>query len=342
MKKLSLKPLHLQDVSAHRQFIYGVAALWILIYHMNSDIPSRSALGIFRLIQITGTCGVEVFLLLTGYGLYCALNRNPDVVRFYRRRLVRVLLPALILFFGCDLIVCPLLYGYAITPRFLLTWPWGGRMWYVSFILIMYLFYPLLHRWNRVENRRGWWIAVLLFAAASFAFEFLPLGFSKEFLRAFTRIPAFLLGCMLALPARENRAVPRRAEYVFTLVAIAGVAVWRQFKQMGQMYAMRMMAFFFLSAVVILLLTRIAQLLQRSGAGKKTYAAFFFCGSISLEIYLVFDRVRELLEFVPVVTALASPVLDVLAALIAIPLAWLLRRLCLWIADGLGRNWKIR
>lgn len=342
MKKISLQPLRLQDISAHRQFIYGATALWIMFYHMNSSIPFGGVRTILRLVKGMGACGVEVFLLLTGYGLYCALNRNPDVVRFYKRRLVRVLLPALVVFCGYDLLVHPRLFGEAITLKALLFLPWSGRMWYVSFILAAYLCYPLLHKWNVPQKRKGWYTAFIAFFALAFSLEFLPVGLPKEFLRAFTRIPVFLLSCMLALPVQENRSVPRWLFFALLPAAAMGVVI-RKFSGQGDLaYGWRMLAYLCLAVAVILLLTRIAVLLQKCAAGRKAYSVFFFCGSISLEIYLVFDRVRELTEFIPGIAGFASPAKDMLSALITIPLAYLLRRLCLWIADGLNGNWKIR
>lgn len=111
MKNRASGALHFQDISAHRQFLYGISALWILFFHMNAELPMHGGFRILRLIQSAGNCGVEIFLLLTGYGLYASLNRNSNVLRFYRRRLARVLLPALVAFLCCDLFACPLLYG---------------------------------------------------------------------------------------------------------------------------------------------------------------------------------------------------------------------------------------
>lgn len=338
MKDRSSGGLHFQDISAHRQFLYGVSALWILFFHMNTDLPARGGLRILRLIQATGNCGVEIFLLLTGYGLYGALNRNPNVPRFYRRRLARVLVPALITFLCCDLFACPLLYGYAITPRFLLAWPWSGGLWYVSFILLMYLIYPLLHRWNRRENRRQWWIALVCISIFVFSMDFWPVAMPKEILRPATRIPVFLLGCMLALPAQENRRIPRWTLGALAAATCIAYALRKIINRAGQVYGPRMPVYLLLAATLILLLTYIARMLQGCALGRGIYGAIFFCGGISLEIYLAYDRVRELMEFLPVAQGVSSMALDWIAAAIALGVAYLLRRLCARITRGLNQN----
>lgn len=342
MKKPLLQPLHLQDIAAHRQFIYGVSALWILIHHMNTTVPYRGMLRLLNLIQETGTCGVEVFLFLTGFGLYGALNRNPDILRFYKRRLVRTLLPALVVFLCFDLFACPMMLGMKINLHFLLTWPWSGGLWYVSFILVMYLIYPLLHKWNRPENKKGWIVAFAVSFAACFLLEILSGGIAKEIMRPLTRIPVFLLGCMLALPVEANRSVPRWSLPCLLIGSAVGTVVWKLSTRFGYLYSVRMLVYLFMGAAIIMLLVVFAQLLQKLSLGRGIYKAFLFCGSISLEIYLVFDRVRELMEFVPGITNLSSAALDLLAAVFTIPLAWLLRMLCSRIADRLAVNSKIR
>jgi peptidoglycan/LPS O-acetylase OafA/YrhL len=140
---------------------------------------------------------------------------------------------------------------------------------------------------------------------------------------------------MLSPAIEENRPLPRRSLPCLLLASGIGVFLWKVAKRAGYMYSMRMFAFLFLGAAVILLFTLLAQNLQKHNFGRGIYRILWFCGSISLEIYLVFDRVRELLEFVPGIKGLPSYGMDLLAAVLTIPLAWLLRRLCTAIANGL-------
>lgn len=305
---------------------------------MNTYLPERGLFRIPRLIQSMGNCGVEIFPLLTGYGLYGALNRNPNVPRFYRRRLARVLVPALITFLGCDLFVCPLLYGYAITPRFLIAWPWNGMLWYVSFILLMYLIYPLLHRWNRRENGRQWRIAIICISLFVFSMEFWPVAVPKEILRPATRVPAFLLGCMLALPMQENRRIPRWTLAILAAAACIAYEILKKAVAAGYVYGPRMLVYLLLAAALILLLTHIARALQRTAIGRRIYGAVLFCGGISLEIYLAYDRVRELMEFLPGAQGIPAMALDWIAAAIALCIAYLLLRLCARITRSLNQN----
>lgn len=342
MKKNSLCPARLQEISAHRQFIYGISALWILFYHMNAKIAAASVYAPLWLVQTTGTCGVEVFLLLTGFGLYYALNKNPNVMRFYCRRMARVLLPAVVVLLICDLAACSQLFGYEINLQFLLSWPWKGRLWYVSFILLVYLAFPLLHRHIKPEYMKRWAAAFAITFIIAFVMEFLPVGISSQVLRVVTRIPVFILGCMLAPAMVRNERIPRWILPASICGSAVGVILWKLSVLAGYMYAFRMLAFIFLGVAVILLLTRAAQLMQKTAFGRKIYAFFLFCGGISLEIYLVFDRVRELLEFVPGITEISAAGLDVISAALTLPIAWLLRKLCEKLAEMFESKLKIR
>ncbi|MCD7815569.1 MAG: acyltransferase, partial [Bacteroides sp.] len=44
-----------------------------------------------------GNCGVDAFLILSGIGLYCSYTKDPSIIRFYRKRGLRVVIPYLII-----------------------------------------------------------------------------------------------------------------------------------------------------------------------------------------------------------------------------------------------------
>lgn len=202
----------------------------------------------------------------------------------------------------------------------------------------MYLVYPLLHSWNRRENRRQWWIAVICISILAFSMEFWPVTVPGEVLRPCTRIPAFLLGCMLALPMQENRRISLRTQGALAVAACVGFAIMKKLGRPGLVYGPRMPVYLLLATALIPLLTHIARLLQKSAPGRRIYGAIMFCGGISLEIYLAYDRVRELMESLPGMQGLSSLALDWIAAAIALCIAWLLRRLCMRVTRRLNQN----
>ena len=82
----------------YRKFLMGFAALWILMTHEWQIVTNETSFFFVteNFIKRIGFCGVDIFLLLSGMGLYYSLEKNP-VSRFYYNRLKRVIFPFIIM-----------------------------------------------------------------------------------------------------------------------------------------------------------------------------------------------------------------------------------------------------
>lgn len=78
MKQLNL-------LSKYRAPLMGVAILMIVFFHMPVEIPAP-----FSYFKKLCECGVDIFLLVSGFGLYNSLDKNPDTLSFYKRRVERL------------------------------------------------------------------------------------------------------------------------------------------------------------------------------------------------------------------------------------------------------------
>ena len=80
---------HLKNsLTEYRNELFGIATLMIVLCHSVSIVPFPESLG--HLISY-GTMGVNIFLFLSGIGLYYSLKNNGDYLEFYKKRFVRVL-----------------------------------------------------------------------------------------------------------------------------------------------------------------------------------------------------------------------------------------------------------
>lgn len=130
-------------LSEYRTQIMGFAILWIILHHIGffSMYAFNPIVNFF--IKL-GSCGVDIFLVLSSFGLYMSYSNNSDIKRFYKRRLIRIL-PAfliIVLFFHIKHLGESLSIGFWIS-EFLANW-------YISFILLAYLFYPLIYYKKKV------------------------------------------------------------------------------------------------------------------------------------------------------------------------------------------------
>ena len=83
-------------ISKYRYELMGFAALWIYCNHdwslMFSGVPFIGFLESF--LKRIGFCGVDIFLFLSGMGLYYSYN-NRSLFSFYKNRMKRILFPIL-------------------------------------------------------------------------------------------------------------------------------------------------------------------------------------------------------------------------------------------------------
>ena len=80
-----------KSLSKFRSEIMGLACLWVMLHHNVFDWPN--ALEPLERFALYGNLGVDIFLLLSGVGLYYAWAKKPALSDFYARRFVRLLCP---------------------------------------------------------------------------------------------------------------------------------------------------------------------------------------------------------------------------------------------------------
>lgn len=82
----AIEKIDVFHISKYRTELMGLAILWIMLYHCREvDIP------IIRQIQEVGYSGVEIFFLLSSFGLLYAWEKRKSVKEFYLRRARRIL-----------------------------------------------------------------------------------------------------------------------------------------------------------------------------------------------------------------------------------------------------------
>ena len=83
------------SLSLYRSELMGVAILMIMFFHIEkfhavSEHPLISQSILYQFIQ-NGNSGVDVFAFLSGMGIYFAWSKRPELLSFYRKRVLRIL-----------------------------------------------------------------------------------------------------------------------------------------------------------------------------------------------------------------------------------------------------------
>ena len=148
----SQKAFDLSFISRQRGVLMGIATLLIVLYHSYFSIPSVASLGtvsagialLLNTIHAHSDVGVELFLLLSGIGLYRSFRQDSHILRFYQKRAVRILPPFLIVSILWTAIQKTNGFGAfwmrALTLDFFTKC--NVDFWFVDLILILYALYP--------------------------------------------------------------------------------------------------------------------------------------------------------------------------------------------------------
>lgn len=172
--------------SKHRQSLMGVAILWIMLYHINLNLGVLSYRIVFE-----GFYGVEVFAFLSGIGAYYSLHKNENIKAYYIRKFKRVIpifywveIPYtfLLVFMGCYTAVDAVRLLFFLNPFFDIM-----MAWYVTFVIICYLFSPFLYR--MILNGKYGLLFLSIIICYLIGYFYCPI--------IFNRLPMFVVGMMI-------------------------------------------------------------------------------------------------------------------------------------------------
>ena len=291
--------LNFSSLSLYRNALYGVAALWIVLFHgvILDKVDFSGGLRFFGDTLKLGNIGVDIFVLLSGMGLFFAYSKKPKLAGFYYKRFLRIYLPYFLMGVPYLVYTCFVIDSrpWVFVTKVLTVNYWMGettplKLWYVPVILVFYLIYPLIHKWIFLREKNAL-LRMLLLAALSFALSYLLFRFSKDLYdrydAALPRLTVFIIGCYFGKLVKEKRRIPVWAVIV-SVAVIAGAyplyantalhGLWRRYY--GSLTGVA------LTIVLSQLFVDLSLL--------KLDRFFAFFGAFSLEIYIATVIVRSL------------------------------------------------
>ena len=82
--------------SKYRGAIMGIQILLIVFFHFTEDCKGynvRYSGIVYRFYNYVKSSGVDIFLLVSGLGLYYSWKKRAELKSFYQRRFVKILIP---------------------------------------------------------------------------------------------------------------------------------------------------------------------------------------------------------------------------------------------------------
>ena len=219
-------------LSKYRDELYGFSIIWIILFHgiILKNLSLSSNLDFLTKCIRGGNCGVEIFLLLSGIGLYYSFEKNNSILNFYIKRIKRILFSFIVVigsyYFFFDIIKDKNVSKFLLDITLLSFWINGDKfVWFVALIVILYLIYPLIYKY--VLNRRYTLIYIISLILGNYTLLFiLRLYDIKTFHNieiALTRIPVFLIGCYLGNLVLKQYRISTILKGLFVLIFFGGL-----------------------------------------------------------------------------------------------------------------------
>ena len=292
--------LNFFSLSAHRNAIYGFAALWIVCFHY-VDMGKKIA-GFPPKLQFLwdsfqmGNIGVDIFLFLSGVGLYYSFSKDGRILRFYWKRFVRIIVPYYLLcvpYFAYLTITGD--FSVAKFFRFATTvFYWVGdtarlNLWYVPAILVLYLAYPLIYRFLFCSEKGVFLRCALLtglsvlLTASLWYFD--RDGIYQMYDKFLPRVAVFIVGCGCGKPVKEKKDFSAWVIPAALLIVFFAYPLYTRAILTG---AMQRYYGGLTAVAIVFLLAQLFEVIQSIPLEK--FFAFF--GAMSLEIYLLHVEAR--------------------------------------------------
>lgn len=185
------------------QELKGFAILAVIFSHIGYFLITQHEF-LFPLTVFAGV-GVNMFLFLSGYGLTIAgINKSETRVQFYKKRMLKVLIPfwiVFIIFLILDYVILGNLYSHEfIIKGFLgiftsaqIYTDLNSPFWYLSLILFYYLLFPLFF-----SKKYPWITAIFLYMSTHIIIKLDPRVLENVIELYKTHTIAFPLGIFFA------------------------------------------------------------------------------------------------------------------------------------------------
>lgn len=294
---IKLKDIELANISRYRGELMGAAMIFVILFHIS--LPRYdSFFGLRRM----GNIGVDMFLFLSGIGLWFSWMKDNSIKRFYLRRMLRIY-PAWLLV--ASLYYIPDLFfsnvvkhdGHSLNMIDLigdisLNWDFWLNdeltFWYIPAILSLYLvspFYMILIRKHPIYR----WLPIMMIMWCILVQYVTPIHKIIGHLEIFwSRVPIFFIGINIAESVRKKVTIDGHAVWMIIIMFVMALAssIFLEQERHGQFpLFLERMLYIPLTITTILLLNR---LFRRCPASLNK--SLRFIGTLSLECYLIHDH----------------------------------------------------
>lgn len=292
---------YINGISKYRSEIMTLSMFAILFTHL------KVSFGVYSIDRLALLCqgGVDVFLFLSGYGMYYSGMKMKSIGSFYIKRIKRIFPPFLVV-----LILMLFQNNKMHWPDFL----WGGSTlafwfqstnkysfgWFVSLIVLLYAIFPwyfrLFKKNPKLLTSIGVGIGLLLTGLYVYRYQVIYPGGQNRFILPAARIPIFFIGIysgyVLAAEHIFNERKVHLKKNILLLVSVVSLFAlnlglnhygFKGMRNNGLLY----ISYIFIIPGTLVLLVKFFDCLSRKSIGVRVLNMLRKLGGCTLEAYLL-------------------------------------------------------
>ena len=292
-------------ISDYRGVLMGISIICIIIFHYVEDcgiyhVYKNGWVEFFR--NYITSSSVDGFLFLSGFGLYYAMKKHPDISQFYKRRFTRILIPYFLIaipalcwndFLFDKTGVKAFFSDLSFYSFFTRGMSW---FWYILLICFCYLIFPFIFRAiDKAPDEESEQMRIInlftFFTMITFVIRLSNKELFDNTNLALLRIPFFCLGCFIGKYSYEKRSISG-GTYGLMLLSLFAI----QFRKGSKIIFARYSAAF-LNISACILIAILFSKLKHFGKIHNCIKKFFeWFGKYSLELYLAHVTVRGVMR----------------------------------------------
>lgn len=296
-------------ISKERTLLMGISIIVIIFFHYVDDcrVYNVNYNEFFKWwIEWFASSSVDMFAFMSGFGLYYSLKKNYNVSNFYRKRLVKIIIPYLIVavpaFIWRDMYVSGYDFTYVIKElTFYTLFKWSRTwFWYIGFSILVYAIFPYIFKLvdadcgNDEDSKRAMddIKLIAIFGAITACLVVISSSNAAIFKNAnilFLRIPFFIFGAFVGKSSYNRRN--SFAKWIFLFVFSVFIR-YMDCKVSMHSIIVRRYSMALLNICVCVFIAYIFACFK----AKYIRWGIEWCGKHSLELYLLHVTIRSVLN----------------------------------------------
>lgn len=296
-------------LSKYRNEIYGLSIIGIIVLHFFQNLHKANVAGLGKVAtsvyyDVVGSVGVDIFLFLSGMGLYFSLNKDSNVLRFYGRRLQRLLLTYTIwggtFWIIRDIVLLQLgIKRFLYDFFFLSFWNDGvSSLWFIGFIIPMYLVYPMVHLIFSKKNKYRTFMFIEMLIVCVMTIDWMKVhtpNFYADAKLAIYRVPIFLFGAYYANKIYEKKEFSA-GDKILVITGLMGNLLLI----ISKSYPIKFMKYIDIEYIkclyaisMVIVIAFILELINSRGINYVLASS----GALSLELYMTHVNIRNIMTY---------------------------------------------